>query len=145
MLLKNGPVKASKSLKRFQWVELRLKIHSEFYEVKFWNQTKPDMFLANVQCTVQGEKEKKIITFEPKVAQRAVLPFQREKPYIFSKYQTSEFKSQNSTFFEIQPQITQKAQLRIWKKCHGTIPFFPRLLKIALVFLCHFFWVTLEL
>ena len=41
------------------------------------------------------------------------------------------------------PQWPQKAQLRIWKKCHGIIPFFPWMLKIASVFLCHFFGLAL--
>ena len=45
----------------------------------------------------------------------------------------------NSTSIFIPPQQPQKAQLRIQKKCHGIIPFFPQILKIASVFLCHFF------
>ena len=40
----------------------------------------------------------------------------------------------NSTSIFIRPQRPRKAQLRIQKKCHGIIPFFPYILKIALVF-----------
>ena len=30
------------------------------------------------------------------------------------------------------------------KKCHGTVPFLPRIPKIALVFLNNLFWVNLD-
>jgi hypothetical protein len=94
------------------------------------------MFLANVQCTVQGEKEKKIITFEPKVAQRVALPFQT---YIFSKYQTSAFKSKKSTFFFHLTSNDSKGLTENLKKISWDNPVFHRAAEKTISFFVQFF------
>jgi hypothetical protein len=44
----------------------------------------------------------------------------------------------------IRPPRPRKATVRIKNKCHWIIPFFPLMQKIASVFLCFFFWVSLD-
>ena len=46
------------------------------------------------------------------------------------------------TFFKISHKGPSRS-LRL-KMCHGTVPFLPRILKIALVFLNNLFWVNLD-